>query len=156
QRPATTATAPSEPLRPAPRPVIAEVPAQATGLQPAPPRAAAPAPAMVAQAPAPAPPPSTAGTMPRVAPIACNNPNALGIARTVEIDTTGGPGFGFEHFKSHDFLRDHEVVLTFDDGPWLNHTPMVLKALADECVRAIFFPIGKHATYYPEILRPAA
>jgi peptidoglycan/xylan/chitin deacetylase (PgdA/CDA1 family) len=32
-------------------------------------------------------------------------------------------------------------------------TPHVLKALADECVRATFFPIGKHATYYPEILR---
>jgi hypothetical protein len=26
----------------------------------------------------------------------CNNPNALGIARTVEADTTGGPGFGLE------------------------------------------------------------
>ena len=38
--------------------------------------------------------------------------------RTVEIDTTGGPGFGFEHFKELDFLRDQEVVLTFDDGPW--------------------------------------
>ena len=25
------------------------------------------------------------------------NANALGITRTVEIDTTGGPGFGLEH-----------------------------------------------------------
>src|SRR5215203_2406901 len=40
---------------------------------------------------------------------ACGNPNALGVSRTVEIDTTGGPGFGFEHFKQHDFLRDKEV-----------------------------------------------
>jgi peptidoglycan/xylan/chitin deacetylase (PgdA/CDA1 family) len=86
----------------------------------------------------------------------CSNPNALGVSRTVEIDTSGGPGFGFEHFKQHDFLRDKEVVLTFDDGPWLNHTPLVLKALADECVKAIFFAIGKHATYYPEILRQVA
>ena len=85
----------------------------------------------------------------------CDNPNALGVSRTVEIDTTGGPGFGFEHFKQLDFLRDHEVVLTFDDGPWPT-TPAVLKALADECVKAIFFPIGKHATYYPEILRQVA
>ena len=76
----------------------------------------------------------------------CTNPNALGVARTVEVDTTGGPGFGFEHFKQHDFLRNNEVVLTFDDGPWPS-TPLVLKALADECVRATFFPIGKHATY---------
>ena len=85
----------------------------------------------------------------------CKNPNALGISRTVEIDTTGGPGFGFEHFKQHDFLRDKEVVLTFDDGPWPT-TTAVVKALADECVLATFFAIGKHATYYPEILRSVA
>jgi peptidoglycan/xylan/chitin deacetylase (PgdA/CDA1 family) len=85
----------------------------------------------------------------------CSNPNALGVTRVVEIDTTGGPGFGSEHFKQLDFLRDHEVVLTFDDGPWPT-TPAVLKALAAECVRATFFPIGKHATYYPEIVRQVA
>jgi peptidoglycan/xylan/chitin deacetylase (PgdA/CDA1 family) len=84
---------------------------------------------------------------------ACNNPNALGIARTVEIDTTGGPGFGFEHFKQLDFLRDKEVVLTFDDGPWPVNTPSVLKTLAEECTTGIFFTIGKHATYSPEIIK---
>jgi len=86
----------------------------------------------------------------------CSNPDALGVGRVVEIDTTGGPGFGFEHFKQLDFLRDKEVVLTFDDGPWPVNTPAVLKALADECTKAIFFPIGKHATYYPEILKQVA
>ena len=35
---------------------------------------------------------------------ACANPNALGLARTVEVDTTGGPGFGFEQYKQYDFL----------------------------------------------------
>jgi peptidoglycan/xylan/chitin deacetylase (PgdA/CDA1 family) len=109
------------------------------------------APSVAAPAAAAAAPPSAAHSP---AP-PCNNPNALGVARVVEIDTTGGPGFGFEHFKELDFLRDHEVVLTFDDGPWPT-TPAVLKALADQCVRATFFPIGKHATYYPEILRQVA
>jgi peptidoglycan/xylan/chitin deacetylase (PgdA/CDA1 family) len=96
-----------------------------------------------------------AAPVPAAAPAkaACANPNALGIARVVEIDTTGGPGFGFEHFKQLDFLRDHEVVLTFDDGPWPVNTPSVLKTLADECTTGIFFPIGKHSTYYPEILK---
>jgi peptidoglycan-N-acetylglucosamine deacetylase len=87
---------------------------------------------------------------------ACANPDALGVSRVVEIDTTGGPGFGFEHFKQLDFLADKEVVLTFDDGPWPANTPAVLKALADECTKAVFFPIGKHATYHPEILRQVA
>src|ERR1700733_13546188 len=87
---------------------------------------------------------------------ACANPDALGVSRVVEIDTTGGPGFGFEHFKQLDFLTDKEVVLTFDDGPWPGNTPAVLKALDDECTKAVFFPIGKHATYHPEILKQVA
>src|SRR5947207_7292883 len=85
-----------------------------------------------------------------------NNPNALGLSRIVEVDTTGGPGFGFEHFKEHDFLRAKEVVLTFDDGPWPNNTPAVLAALAAHCTKATFFPIGKHATWEPEILKQVA
>ena len=100
-----------------------------------------------------APAAAAAKQPPQPARAACTNPNALGVGRTVEIDTTGGPGFGFEHFKSLDFLRDKEVVLTFDDGPWPVNTPAVLKALAEECTTGIFFTIGKHATYYPEILK---
>ena len=75
------------------------------------------------------------------------------ITFVVKIDTTGGPGFGFEHFKELDFLKDHEVVLTFDDGPWVENTPSILKTLAEECTTGIFFEIGKHATYYPEIAK---
>src|SRR5512135_3116483 len=86
-----------------------------------------------AQAPAPAAA-SAPATAP--APVKCDNPNAVGISRVVEIDTTGGPGFGFEHFTAYDFLRDHEIVLTFDDGPWPGHTPAVLKALAEQCTKA--------------------
>ena len=99
-----------------------------------------------------------AGGAGRPAPAAttCSNPNALGVTRIVEIDTTGGPGFGFEHFKSHDFLREGEVVLTFDDGPWPKNTPAVLAALAAHCTKAIFFPIGLHATYEPAILKQVA
>jgi peptidoglycan/xylan/chitin deacetylase (PgdA/CDA1 family) len=85
----------------------------------------------------------------------CPNLGALGVARTVEIDTTGGPGFGFEHYKMYDFLVQKEVVLTFDDGPWTT-TPLVLAALAAECTKATFFPIGLHATYYPNILKEVA
>jgi peptidoglycan/xylan/chitin deacetylase (PgdA/CDA1 family) len=102
---------------------------------------------------APGPPPA-ATPPPAKAP--CANPDALGIGRVVEIDTTGGPGFGFEHFKQLDFLREKEVVLTFDDGPWPLNTPSVVKTLAEECTTGIFFPIGKHSTYYPEILKQVA
>jgi peptidoglycan/xylan/chitin deacetylase (PgdA/CDA1 family) len=106
-------------------------------------------------APAPAAAPAAAPA-PAPAKVACANPNALGVERTVQIDTTGGPGFGFQNFKAYDFLRDHEVVLTFDDGPWPGNTERVLKALADQCTKAMFFPIGKHAGWHPEILKQVA
>src|SRR5260370_18630376 len=77
---------------------------------------AAVAPLTAAAAPAPAAAPAAAAAA-QPARAACTNPNALGVGRTVEIDTTGGPGFGFEHLKQLDFLRDKEVVLTFADGP---------------------------------------
>jgi peptidoglycan/xylan/chitin deacetylase (PgdA/CDA1 family) len=100
-------------------------------------------------APAAAPPPVTAIA-------ACDKPGGMGLTRVVEIDTTGGPGFGFEHFKQYDFLRDKEVVLTFDDGPWPENTPAVLKALADNCLKATFFEIGEHAMWHPEIAKQVA
>jgi peptidoglycan/xylan/chitin deacetylase (PgdA/CDA1 family) len=84
---------------------------------------------------------------------ACTKPGGMGLSRIVEIDTTGGPGFGFEHFKQYDFLREKEVVLTFDDGPWPENTPAVLKALADNCLKATFFEIGEHAMWHPELTK---
>jgi peptidoglycan/xylan/chitin deacetylase (PgdA/CDA1 family) len=135
-----TVSAP-EPTRAAPQVIAQAAPAPA-------PQTAAQAPARVPVALAPAPAAAPAPT--------CSNPDALGVARVVEIDTTGGPGFGFEHFKSHDFLRPGEVVLTFDDGPWPRNTPAVLAALEAQCAKALFFPIGKHSMWHPEILKQVA
>jgi len=126
--------------------------------------ASAAAPIRVAQntpAPAPAaaaPPSASAAAAPAPAKSAptCDKPDGMGLSRTVEIDTTGGPAFGTEHFKQYDFLRDKEVVLTFDDGPWPENTPMVLKALTDMCVKGTFFEIGEHATWRPDISKMVA
>jgi peptidoglycan/xylan/chitin deacetylase (PgdA/CDA1 family) len=100
--------------------------------------------------PRPAPMPKLAEGPP------CQTQGALGVARVVEIDTSGGPGFGFQHFKAYDFLNAGEVVLTFDDGPWPVNTPAVLAALAAQCTKATFFSIGKHAIWHPEILKQVA
>jgi peptidoglycan/xylan/chitin deacetylase (PgdA/CDA1 family) len=110
-------------------------------------------------APVPAPPPATASaasapSQKGIPP--CNNPDALGLSRVVEIDTTGGPAFGTEHFKQYDFLRDKEIVFTFDDGPWPDNSPMVLKALTDNCTKATFFEIGEHATWRPDLSKALA
>jgi peptidoglycan/xylan/chitin deacetylase (PgdA/CDA1 family) len=85
----------------------------------------------------------------------CDKPDGLGLRRIVQIDTTGGPEFGAQHLKGYDFLRDKEVVLTFDDGPRPGSTEAVLKALADQCLRATFFEIGEHASWHPQITKQA-
>jgi peptidoglycan/xylan/chitin deacetylase (PgdA/CDA1 family) len=139
--------------------VVATVPAavpSAPAVTPAavPAVAPPPAPAMVPVPTAPAPVAAPAPPPPAATPVNCpGHPDALGISRVVEIDTTGGPGFGFEHFKQYDFLQPGEVVLTFDDGPWPHNTAEVLAALAANCTKAVFFPIGEHTMWAPEILK---
>jgi len=114
-----------------------------------------PGPVTAAPSPVAGAPTATAAPATRAPDPTCKNPNALGVSRVVEIDTTGGPGFGSQHFKAYDFLQPGEVVLTFDDGPWPT-TPIVLKALAEECVKAIFFSIGRNAVDFPDILKQVA
>jgi peptidoglycan/xylan/chitin deacetylase (PgdA/CDA1 family) len=151
------------PARVVQTPVVTQIPQPATASQT---NAASAAPTVVAQnnaAPAAAasatpaaPAASTNAANPPAAlerTAVCSNPYGLGISRVVEIDTTGGPAFGTEHFKQYDFLRDKEVVLTFDDGPWPGNTPMVLKALQDNCIKATFFEIGEHATWRPDLTK---
>jgi peptidoglycan/xylan/chitin deacetylase (PgdA/CDA1 family) len=87
---------------------------------------------------------------------ACDKPGGMGLFRIVEIDTAGGPGFGAQDFRQYDFLRDKEVVLTFDDGPWPENTPAVLKALTDNCLKGTFFEIGEHAIWHPQIAKQVA
>ncbi|MBB5048415.1 peptidoglycan/xylan/chitin deacetylase (PgdA/CDA1 family) [Rhodopseudomonas rhenobacensis] len=117
------------------------------------PRADAIEPAATAAAPG-VQPPATQRAAEAVKPGAsCNHPGALGVSRTVQIDTTGGPGFGMLQYRDYDFLQPGEVVLSFDDGPWPVNTPAVLAALEAECLKAVFFPIGKHASWHPAILK---
>jgi peptidoglycan/xylan/chitin deacetylase (PgdA/CDA1 family) len=170
--PAATTTAPTPapvtfapvtpaPVTPAPVTAAQVTPAQAKPASAAEATPTPGSPTVIAQAPAltapAAPARASTAAAPAATPSTCpGNPNALGVSRVVEIDTTGGPGFGFEHFKNHDFLRDGEVVLTFDDGPWPKNTQAVIAALAAHCTKAIFFPIGLHATYEPAILKQVA
>lgn len=50
-------------------------------------------------------------------------------------------------------LLDHEVVLTFDDGPDPNATPQILDLLKTNCLPATFFLIGRAARDNPELVR---
>src|SRR5262245_2325132 len=158
QSSATSAPA-SKPVATSPITTLAPA-ASRGGLLPEPQQAVAPQQALAPQqsagpifTQAPARPAAPAAAAPPANASCPGNPSALGVGRVVEVDTTGGPGFGFEHFKSHDFLQPGEVVLTFDDGPWPRRTPAVLAALAEHCTKAIFFPVGKHAMWEPGIMK---
>ncbi len=80
-------------------------------------------------------------------------PDKLGTARLVEVGTEGGLDVGLKTYPRTIPLADHEVILTFDDGPAAKTTPEILNALANQCVRATFFDIGRNAEELPEIAR---
>ena len=86
----------------------------------------------------------------------CPRAGALGTSRILGVDAAHTPRVGLKSFPQTLPLEDHEVVLTFDDGPWPTTTSRVLATLANECVRATFFLIGKPASEHPELVRRIA
>ncbi|OPY97538.1 polysaccharide deacetylase [Bradyrhizobium sacchari] len=86
----------------------------------------------------------------------CPRKDALGTSRLLSVDAKATPRVGLKSFPQTLALADHEVVLTFDDGPHPPTTSKVLAALAQECVRATFFLIGLHASEHPEMVKRIA
>ncbi len=79
--------------------------------------------------------------------------DALGTSRAVTIGDQNVSGLGLKTYPRTLTLADHEVVLTFDDGPLPATTPRVLAALAKECVHATFFLIGRNAVAAPALVK---
>src|SRR5712691_13473387 len=76
-------------------------------------------------------------------------PGALGTGRVIAVDPAEHGRIGTMQYAETLPLRDHEVVLTFDDGPLPPNTNRVLDILAAECVKATFFLVGKMANEFP-------
>lgn len=81
------------------------------------------------------------------------HPDALGTSRTLVVDPREYPIIGTMQYAKTLPLRDHEVVLTFDDGPLPKNSYQVLRILADQCVKATFFLVGQQARANPEGVR---
>jgi len=81
------------------------------------------------------------------------HPDALGTSRTLVVDPREHPRIGTMQYPETLPLEDHEVVLTFDDGPLPHNSNQVLDILASQCVKATFFTIGRMAQAYPEGVR---
>jgi peptidoglycan/xylan/chitin deacetylase (PgdA/CDA1 family) len=81
------------------------------------------------------------------------HPDALGTSRTLVVDPRQHPRIGTMQYAETLPLEDHEVVLTFDDGPLPHNSNQILEILAAECVKATFFEVGQMARAYPEGVR---
>ena len=81
------------------------------------------------------------------------HPDALGTFRTLVVDPREHPRIGTMQYPETLPLEDHEVVLTFDDGPLPRNSNQILEILAAQCVKATFFTIGRMAQASPEGVR---
>jgi len=86
----------------------------------------------------------------------CPRKDALGTSRVLTVNAATSPRVGLKSFPQTLPLEDHEVVLTFDDGPALPMDDEILAALAEQCVRATFFLVGRPATEMPEMVKKIA
>jgi peptidoglycan-N-acetylglucosamine deacetylase len=81
------------------------------------------------------------------------HPDAIGTSRTIVVDPREHPRIGTMQYPETLPLRDHEVVLTFDDGPLPRNSNQILQTLSDQCAKATFFLIGQQARAYPDGVR---
>jgi peptidoglycan/xylan/chitin deacetylase (PgdA/CDA1 family) len=81
------------------------------------------------------------------------NPNGLGTSRVMAVDPRELPRVGVVQYSNSLPLEDKEVVLTFDDGPMPPYTNRVLDVLAEHCVKANYFLVGRMARGYPDLTR---
>lgn len=86
----------------------------------------------------------------------CPRRDALGTSRVLVVDAKDYSRVGLHSFSEIVPLVDHEVVLTFDDGPRPPSTQKVLAALVRECARATFFLVGRSSAKFPELVRRIA
>ena len=96
------------------------------------------------------------GALPAAQPVTAScpgNPNALGTSRVLTVSPGEFSRIGTIQYKQTLPLKDHEVVLTFDDGPIPPYSNIILDALDAQCVKATYFMVGEMAHAYPAIVR---
>src|SRR6266702_3343969 len=81
------------------------------------------------------------------------HPDAIGTSRTLVVDPRKHPIIGTMQYAKTLPLGDHEVVLTFDDGPLPKYSYQILDILASQCVKATFCLVGRQANANPEGVR---
>jgi peptidoglycan/xylan/chitin deacetylase (PgdA/CDA1 family) len=93
------------------------------------------------------------GTAPARAESCPGNPDALGTSRTLVVSPQDYRDLGTMQYKDTLPLNDHEVVITFDDGPLPPWSDKALDILKSQCVKVAYFIIGEMARAYPDVVR---
>ncbi len=101
-------------------------------------------------APAQAPAPALSAGLAQSCP---GNPDALGTSRTITVDPAAFPRIGTIQYRDTLPLKDHEVLITLDDGPIPPYTNRILDLLAEQCVKVTYFLVGEMAANYPDLVR---
>src|SRR5579863_9022452 len=73
------------------------------------------------------------------------NPDALGTSGTIVVSPQEYQRIGSMQYKQNLPLNDHEVVLTFDDGPLPPWSDRALDILKSQCVKVAYFIVGEMA-----------
>lgn len=81
------------------------------------------------------------------------NPDALGTSRVLTISPDDFSRIGSMQYKQSLPLADHEVVLTFDDGPIPPYSNAILDTLDAQCVKVTYFMVGEMARAHPDMVR---
>ena len=81
------------------------------------------------------------------------NSDALGTSRVLTINPGEFTLLGTMQYEQTLPLKDHEVVITFDDGPLPPYTDIILDTLTSQCVKATYFLVGQMASVYPSVVR---
>src|SRR5262245_32450789 len=95
----------------------------------------------------------TGASVPAIAAECPVNPDALGTSRVLTISFNEFSRVGSMQYQRMLPLKDHEVVITFDDGPLPPYTNVILDTLASQCVKATYFVVGQMAHSYPYLVR---
>ncbi len=81
------------------------------------------------------------------------HPDALGTSRVLVVSPEDYERLGTIQYKHTLPLADHEVVITFDDGPLPPWSDKALNILNAQCVKVAYFIIGRMAQEFPGIVR---
>jgi peptidoglycan/xylan/chitin deacetylase (PgdA/CDA1 family) len=81
------------------------------------------------------------------------HPDALGTSRLITVSPEDFTRIGTMQYRQTLPLKDHEVVITFDDGPLPPYSDRILDTLSSQCVKVTYFLVGQMARAYPWVVR---